>query len=357
MSGANQPVNHRRALERLARQGLARRVDVNQKQRGGRRGGVELLFYLSDARSGEAIIAGAMRNGIKDPVKAKTNYTRGGLKGRHTKIRNDFLIRAILDAGRTPGVEVDRERVGGESHRGFPVLGAKVTHDKAGRKLSGFDLAKARYEELQPDGYLPVRFRADSPGGGSVECPFLVELELWTRTDVVAEKIDGYAAAWARMHGDAVRRWADKSGRSGVPRDYFVGLPPEVAPVVFLFETGAAARRMRDRLYAGEGGPMDRYDAFAGRLADFGVYPGRLFLFCGMDDILPRLRYSDPDLGELRETSGHVFDAVYAEFAKYLETPEKEDDGRGATLFARDVSLREVALYRRDCQRDRDSGG
>ena len=357
MSGANQPVNHRRALGRLARQGLARRVDINKKQRGGRRGGVELLFYLSDARSGEAIIAGAMRNGIKDPVKAKANYMRGGLKGRHTKIRNDFLIRAILDAGRTPGVEVDRGRVGGESHGGFPVLGAKVTRDKAGRKLTGFDLAKAGYEELQPDGYLPVRFRADSPGGGSVECPFLVELELWTRTDLVAEKIDGYAAAWARMHGDAVRGWAEERGKSGVPKDFFVGLPPGVAPVVFLFETGAAARRMRDRLYAGEGGPMDRYDAFAKRLADFGVYPGRLFLFCGMDDILPRLRYSDPDLGELRENSGHVFDAVYAEFAKYLESPEREGNDRGATLVARDVSLLEVALYRRNCQRDRDFRG
>lgn len=357
MSGANQPVNHRRALDRLARQGLARRVDVNKKQRGGRRGGVELLFYLSDARSGEAIIAGAMRNGIKDPVKAKTNYMRGGLKGRHTKIRNDFLIRAILDAGRTPGVEVDRERVGGESHRGFPVLGAKVTRDKAGRKLSGFDLAKAGYEELQPDGYLPVRFRADSPGGGSVECPFLVELELWTRTDPVAEKIDGYAAAWARMHGDAVKGWAEERGRSGVHKDQFVGLPPGVVPILFLFETGAAARRMRDRLYPGEEGAMDRYHAFASRLAHFGVYPGRLFLFCGMDDILPRLRYSDPDLGELRETSGRVFDAVYAEFAKYLETPEGEDNERNALLVARDVSLREVALYRRDCQRDRDIGG
>lgn len=357
MTGANQPVNHRRALDRLARQGLVRRVDINKKQRGGRRGGVELLFFLSDARSGEAIIAGAMRNGIKDPVKAKANYMRGGLKGRHTKIRNDFLIRAILDAGRTPGAEVDRERVGGESHRGFPVLGAKVTRDKAGRKLSGFDLAKTGYEELNGDGYLPVRFRADSPGGGSVECPFLVELELWTRTDVVAEKIDGYAAAWARMHGDAVRGWPEKSGKSGVPKDFFVGLPTEVAPVVFLFETGAAARRMRDRLYAGEGGAMDRYDALAKRLANFGVYVGRLFLFCGMDEILPRLRYSDPDLGELRETSGHVFDAVYAEFAKYLESPEKEGNESGATLVARDVSLREVALYRRDCQRDRDFKG
>ncbi len=357
MSGANQPVNHRRALDRLARQGLARRVDVNKKQRGGRRGGVEHLYFLNDARGGEAIIAGALRNGIKDPGRAKANYMRGGLKGRHTKIRNDFLIRAMLDAGRTPGAEVDRERVGGESHRGFPVLGAKVTRDRAGRKLSGFDLAKAGYEELQPDGYLPVRFRADSREAGYVECPFLVELELWTRTDVVAEKIDGYAAAWARMHGAAVAEWPKKTGSKRVPMDYFVGLPPGIAPVVFLFQTGMAARRMRDRLYAGEGGPMDRYDAFTKRLADFGVYVGRLFLFGGMDEILPRLRYSDPDLGELRETSGHVFDALYAEFAKYLESPEKEGDDRGATLVARDVSLRDVALYRRDCQRDRDFGG
>lgn len=354
MSGVNQSVNHRRALDRLARQGLVRRVDINKKQRGGRRGGVEHLYFLNDARSGEAIIAGAMRNGIKDFGKTKANYMRGGLKGRHTKIRNDFLIRAILDAGRTPGVEVDRDRVSGESHRGFPILGAKVTHDQAGRKLAGFDLAKAGYEELHPDGYLPVRFPTDSPEGSVVECPFLVELELWTRTDVVAEKIDGYAAAWARMHQDAVRGWPEKTGKSGVPKDYCVGLPPEVAPVVFLFETGAAARRMRDRLYEGEGGSMDRYDAFTNRLADFGVYLGRLFLFGGMDEILPRLRFSDPDLGELRETSGHLFDAVYAEFAKYLETPEKEANGRSAALVARDVSLREVALYRRGCQRDKD---
>ncbi len=310
MGAERQNVNHRRALNRLVEQGLLRRVDVNEKQRGGRRGTTEYLYFLSDVRGGEAVATAARRYGLKNARQAKDRYMRGGLKGRHTRIKNDFAIRAVLDSERRDDVSLDREEVWGSAYRGFPLRGAKIETDAAGRKLSGLDLQRAGYEEVLPDAYLPFEW----PGVG-LRCPIYLELELWIRTETVADKIDAYAAAYARMYDDREKRFAKEHTANIVLKDQFAGLPPEVAPVIFLYEQGATARRMRTRLF--ESGLMDRFDAFDDNVGRFGLEVGRLFLFCGLDEIVPRVRYSDPVLGELRENDGHVFDAVYAAFNRH----------------------------------------
>lgn len=72
----------RRALNRLVDGGLARTVDVAVKQRGGRRGPREYLYFLSESRRGEAIIAAGKLLSVSDAKKAKDAYMRGGLKGK-----------------------------------------------------------------------------------------------------------------------------------------------------------------------------------------------------------------------------------------------------------------------------------
>lgn len=303
----------RRALNRLVRDGVGRRVDVNEKQRGGRRGPRRWLYFLGAARGGEAIVAGARRCGVKDdPETVKRAYMRGGLKGRHTLVRNDFLIRLMLDAATEEGVEVPLEECWGEACPTYPLYGAKVVRDEAGRELEGRDRDRAGYERILPDGRFEVRW-TDAVGGRPVEGTFDLEVEIWTRTAAVVDKIDARAAMFLRLLEDREAgeraawrreareisfepRWladdAMKARRETLddrlekeePFPYFAGLGERAVPVVFLFEGADTACGMRDRVLRTE---MPRLRALRERLSPFRVDPERLFIFAGLDLLLP----------------------------------------------------------------------
>lgn len=278
----------RRPLNRLVAARMARRRDVVTEKRG--EGGAltsrEHLYFLDDGRKGETLVAAARACGVKGAKKVKTAYGRGGLPGPHTKVRNDFFVKLIEDAreanrrsGRTI-VEVPLDEAWGQTCPAFPIHGAKITTDEAGRTLSGFDLARAGYEEIEPD----MRFMTLWPEMG-FSCPFDVELEMGIRTREVIHKIDARAAANARMFSDRERRRAKEAGHHGVPQGFWAGLPPGMVPVVFLFPTGRQARSMRDRVARAEEG-LERFDAFGEKIARVGgLSLGALFLFAGLDEL------------------------------------------------------------------------
>jgi len=311
---------HRKALGRLKRDGLARRVDVSLKLRGGRRGPREFAHFLSDARKGEAIVRGARACGIKFKAKAKKDYGRVGLPGHHTRRRNDFYLAMILrareinaEAGKTV-VDVPVDDVWGESCPDFPLRGAKITRDEGGKLLTGFELQKAGYVDIEPDG----RFLAEWPGqgfaGADLSCTYDVELELWTRRYAVMGKMDERAESYSRLlqqHHQAVnerRREVEKL--TSCDAQTFFGLPEAFVPVLFHFKTDAVARNMRDRVFksleAGDGALAGVFDLQSrpeiGPRMGTGedgrpkvVEPpragiGRFYLFAGLD----RLEGNDP---------------------------------------------------------------
>ncbi len=247
---------HRRALSRLHKAGVARRTDVNVKANGSRRGVREYIYALSDVRKGEAIVAGARANGIKGSKRAKSDYGRVGMPGNHTRIRNDFLISMILHAreenrrtGRTV-LNVPLEKTWSESAPFFPRRGAKITHDEGGRKLEGYDLQRAGYEEIEPDGHFVVEWMRELP----VSCAYDVELELDIDTEYVANKVDARSACYSRLlarHREAAaerRKREQGSKYAGMRYEEFVGLPDGMVPVLFLLPTDRSARNMRDRV-------------------------------------------------------------------------------------------------------------
>ncbi len=279
----------RRPLNRLVLARMARRRDVvtetEKRGEGGRATRREHLYFLDDGRRGETLIAAARACGVKGAKRAKAAYGRGGLPGRHTKVRNDFFVKLIedaLEANRRSGrtiIEVPLEEAWGQTCPDFPILGAKITADGAGRALTGFDLARAGYEEIEPD----MRFLIRLPETG-LSCFFDVELEMGIRTKEVIHKVDARAAAYACMYADRERFLAKKAGHPGVPWGEWAGLPPGMVPVVFLFPTGRQARSMRDRVAGAEEG-LERFDAFGEKVARFGLSLGALFLFAGLDEL------------------------------------------------------------------------
>ena len=238
----------RNALARLKRDGLARRADVSLKITGGRRAVREYAHFLSDARKGEAIVRGARNCGIKSKTKATKDYGRVGLPGNHTRVRNDIFIAMLLAAaaanervGRVV-VEVPLGDMWSESCPDFPLRGKKITTDEAGKKLTGFELQKAGYVQIHPDGRFKVRFpdflvsyhgRVEKI---ALECVMDAELEMGTRPDEVMAKIDERAACYLRMlvhHRARMDTRREAEGKQRHHPDVFVGLPEGLVPVLF----------------------------------------------------------------------------------------------------------------------------
>ena len=248
---------HRKALGRLNRDGLARRADVGLKQRGGRRGNREFAYFLSDSRKGEAIVGGARMCGVKSRAKAKADYGRVGLPANHTRVRNDLFIASIAcareinaGAGRTV-VDVPVDGVWGEACPDFPMRGAKIEHDEGGKRLSDYDLQRAGYVAIEPDG----RFRVVWPGqgwlGADLGCTYDVELEMGTRPGDVMGKVNDRAACYSRLL-DLHRRAAnERLRRAKQPQhlpDEFVGLPEGLVPILFWMRSDTSAKNMRNRV-------------------------------------------------------------------------------------------------------------
>lgn len=341
----------RSAMNRLLASGLLRRIDVNEKQRGGRRGNKELLYFLSNSRANEAIITAAQLCGVGNSKKAGSDYMRGGLKGRHTKVRNDYMIRLILDA-QVSGASVPIDEVWGESCPDYPLLGAPIEHDAAGRELDEFEKRKTGYEEVLPDGRFSVCWE-------DLSCVFDLELELNTEARVLAQKIDARAAALIRMYRDAEkleRAWwrqeierlnallrdpglppgdernalqyrasrlmdLQRSHKRG-PLPYYAGLPQEIVPVLVLFPTERQARNARQRLLEA---PPERYVEYWNYMAEHRIFIEGLFCFPGLDILL--------DNGI--EEPSRTLDACYLP----LDLDKREDHTHGG------FSLEDIARY------------
>ncbi len=321
MTEAEQPPNlnvWRKALGRLKRDGLARRADVSLKLTGGRRGVREFAHFLSDGRKGESIVRGARNCGLKRKAKAKTDYGRVGLPGNHTRVRNDVFIATILHAaaanervGRAV-VEVPLEDMWAESCPEFPLRGAKITTDEAGKKLTGHDLQRAGYVQIHPDGRFRVRF----PGfriryGGTVEesdleCTMDVELEMGTRPDAVLSKINERAACYLRLltqHREAANKRREANGGQRHRSDVYLGLPEGMVPVLFWFGSDTTAKNTRDRVRAAledgdealsslaelrdrpELAPLKKRTEEGSEYFEGGAEVGRYFLFAGLDRV------------------------------------------------------------------------
>ena len=340
---------HRKAMGRLKRDGLARRVDVALKQRGGRRGTREFAYFLSDARKAESIVRGARACGIKAKAKAKNDYGHVGLPGNHTRVRNDLYIAMIVrarevnaQAGQTV-VDVPVEDMWAESCPDFPLRGEKITRDEGGKKLTGFDLQKAGYVAIEPDG----RFRSEWPrqgfAGADLSCTYDVELELGIRPDAVMEKMDERAACYWRLfktHRDrTVERLREKTGQTPT-EETFLGLPGGFVPVLFLFKTDATARNMRDRVLGAvrekdealrsfedlqmrpeiKPEPRTREDGRQYLASD--VFVGRYFLFAGLDRLSPES--GDPFVPVFWPLMPYPMDLAGAEGRVSLEAVARE---------------------------------
>ncbi len=352
---------HRKALGRLKRDGLGRRVDVSLKQRGGRRGNREFAHYLSDSRKGEAIGRGARACGIKSKKKAKTDYGRV-VPGQHTRRRNDFFISLIVrarainaEAGQTV-VDVPVDGMWGESCPEFPLRGAKITRDEGGKLLTGFDLQRAGYENIEPDGRFRVAWPGQGFSGADLTCTYDVETELWSRPAEVMEKIDERAECYSRLfeqHHAAVNERRKVNKLASYDAKTFLGLPNGFVPVLFVFKSEATARNVRAEVLraVNEGDPalasyvelqrrpefkpQERVSPDGDEYKTGGLILGRFFLFAGLD----RMEQRDP------------FAPVFHPLFKY---PEHLDALAGEEGH---VSLEKVAHERADRDRDKAEEG
>lgn len=224
-----------------------------------RRGGVRAargrakgLYHLS----GAGVAYGGFLVGVEAERRAKAGYKRCQVPARanHAKLRNAYLFRVLSESGRSSGLfEVPRESLAGESHVRFPLNGAEHAPD-ANRKN-----ARVRYEWFVPDGRFVLRRSYERQ-----ECEYYVEVELWTRTEEIAAKIEKYCGRWLRLL------------HFGKPQ--LGGL----VPVVFLLPSSKQAWGMSQRLSsAAREGRLPRYKAFSQRF----VHGGCLFLFAGWDEV------------------------------------------------------------------------
>jgi hypothetical protein len=201
-------------------------------------------------------------------------------------------------------VDVPVEDMWSESCPEFPLRGTKITTDEGGRRLTGYDLQKAGYTAVEPDG----RFRVVWPGqgfsGADIVCDYDIELELGTRPAPVMEKVDERAAAYSRMldlHRESANGRRQRASKDAVPDWVFLGFPAGFVPALFVFRTDAVARNMRDvvasaydagderlsslvRLRARPELPLQLIEDEHGEQYEVGgVLAGRYFLFAGLD--------------------------------------------------------------------------
>lgn len=366
----------RRALNRLVDSKVALVTDVRSKHRGKEQGHRENYYYIDKARGGQALLMGAFVAGVEDERVAKSNWKLHQLPARaeHANVRTDYLILLMQDAlsenkrRGVPWVSVPLDEAYGESHPDFPLFGVRKETDPDGSP-TGQKGAKP-IERIIPD----ARFIADWNGVGQQK--YDLEVELWTRTRAVAQKLDKRAAWMQRLYDQRVAEWvaprlADwkTSGAAGAPDSAaveskrkttvaaapFVGLPPEAAiPVIFLFRSGDVARAMRDRLWemVDGGDPLlRRYAAFKRRLLERKSALGRLILFAGWDELnTPVVAETQRMLttGEVEQTpetvsGGRTLAELYTPLTSYPE------QGGG-----NNINLRTVAAYAQHLRNPKD---
>ncbi len=318
-----------RALNRLVGVGVAKVADVRPKYAGKKPRGSREKWYYLDKTGGDPLLMGAFAADVEDAKTARDNwkYHQQPSRREHAHLRNEVFILAILDAeweNIRKGwrfVEIDWEEIFGESCPEYPLYGARIATDKAGEPKQVRQGGRGNYEELIPDGRLEIGWRAKLLGEdrepGTV-CPFDFEVEMRARTKKVFEKINKRAgwihrlitarekpwvaarmAEWSKTYsaglaGEQGRKVDERAEykrlRASVP---WLGLPPEVVPVVFVYPTAKMALAMRKRVAeAAKRGDerLHRYATLARKMEALGEHDlGKLFLFCGWDELRPRV--------------------------------------------------------------------
>ena len=283
---------------------------------GERQGRVEEFYRLH----GAGVIWGASRNGVTDAEEARKTYKRHQLPSRseHSGYRNGIFLRWIRDtrvlhAEAVAGEEVERradevvvpadggytEEFYGETYGGFPLRVAKfvdATGKEKPRKGESWEL-------LYPDG------RARFVWADGLEGEFCLEAELESKTRESSKKVDKYAAHWLRLYkemereahaeerqpiadeleavlarrlemiqkqgysatelsghdrlgGRNMRRLEGELAAIDARREPFLGLPPDVRPVVFVHQTAAMSEGTRTSIRDRKNYPTPRYDEF-----------------------------------------------------------------------------------------------
>ncbi len=191
----------RRTLQVMREQRQVEVISIRRLWSGKRTGRRENFYRLSTARSGAAIVEGAIA-AEEDPAKALGAYRRvwksGGID--HAAHRSDLYLLLADDVEGREDINVDPERMISETHRDFPYYGAKAElRDNGGEKITLKKNARRKYEEVTPDGEWWGEF---SFGVGdrvqTIECPYLLELERRTNAGKVEEKIQKIAGYWHR---------------------------------------------------------------------------------------------------------------------------------------------------------------
>ncbi|MDP9485705.1 MAG: hypothetical protein M3Q49_07965 [Actinomycetota bacterium] len=291
-----------RAIESMKRSKLVQKVAVRRGHLAGSEGKVtpEDFVYLSSADSGRARMWAGALCGVEKAQSAREDYRRHQLPKRpeHASWRLDLIL-LMLRAAREGGVEAPLEEAFGESYPGYPYWLKKPNIDKAGEVLPERRNARAYYDPVIPDGSVSL-----------YGARFDVEVERWTRTGTaggkgkgVVPKVERHAAYWLRRYERAeealVREWsASMRAAHGKERPRkteldayraslgWLGLPGEVAPLVIVMRTEAAADGMRSRVRKAYGeGRMPRLAALQAKLGEHGVDVGRLVLYAGWDTL------------------------------------------------------------------------
>lgn len=191
----------KRTLCVMREQGQVEVVSIRRTWTGKRTGRRENFYRLARARSGAAILEGAIA-ADEDPKYALSAYRRpwksGGID--HAAHRSDLYLLYAEEALGSDDVYVDPERMYSETHPAFPFYGAKtIPTDSGGERLKLKKTARRKYEEVTPDGEFFGEFTfASGDGPKVIECPYLLELERRTNSRIVEEKIQKYAGYWLR---------------------------------------------------------------------------------------------------------------------------------------------------------------
>lgn len=151
----------KRTLRMMREQGQIEAISIRRTWLGKTRGRRETFVRLARARSGQAIVDGAMAAG-ESGKKALICYRRVWKSGAidHTAHRADYYLVLAEEAEVREDVYVDPERMFSETHPGFPLYGAKtVAVDSGGEKLNLKRTARRKYEEITPDGEFVIEFQ------------------------------------------------------------------------------------------------------------------------------------------------------------------------------------------------------
>lgn len=185
----------------MREQGQVEVVSIRRTWLGKTTGRRENFYRLARARSGAAIIEGAIA-ADEDPKTALAAYRRpwksGGID--HAAHRSDLYLMLAEKSLVEDDVVVEPELMTSETHLDYPYYGAKtVPLDSGGEKLRLKKTARRKYEEVTPDGEFFGEFRfARGEKEVVLDCPYLLELERRTNARAVEEKIQKCAGYWLR---------------------------------------------------------------------------------------------------------------------------------------------------------------